>query len=39
MLWPVNIANDIAKLKEKKEVLLKELEEVIIKIAELEKNA
>jgi hypothetical protein len=39
MLYPVNIASDIAKLKEKKEVLLKELEEIIVKIAELEKNA
>lgn len=39
MNYPLNIASDIAKLKEKKELLLKELEEVIIKIAELEKNA
>ena len=39
MYWPQNIATDVAKLKEKKELLLKELEEVIIKIAELEKNA
>lgn len=39
MLYPVNIASDIAKLKEKKELILKELEEIIVKIAELEKNA
>ena len=38
MHWPINIANDLAKLKEKKELLLKELEEVIIEIAKLEKT-
>lgn len=35
---PVNIATDLAKLKEKKELLLKELEEVIVEIAKLEKE-
>ena len=35
---PQNIATDLAQLKEKKELLLKELEEVIIAIAKLENE-
>lgn len=38
MHWPVDIATDIAKLKEQKEVLLKELEKVIIAIAKYEEE-
>ena len=34
---PQNIATDIAKLKEQKELLLKELEKVIVEIAKLEE--
>lgn len=38
MNYPLDIANDIAKLKEQKELLLKELEKVIIEIAKLEEK-
>lgn len=38
MVYPVNVADDIAKLKEKKELLLKELEKVIVEIAKLEEK-
>jgi hypothetical protein len=35
---PLNIATDLSKLKEKKELLLKELEEVIVAIAKIENE-
>lgn len=38
MIKPINIASDIAKLKEQKEMLLKELEKVIVEIAKLEES-
>lgn len=38
MHYPLNIATDLAKLKEKKELLLKELEEVIVAIAKIENE-
>ena len=38
MYIPLNIATDLAKLKEKKELLLKELEEIIIAIAKIENE-
>lgn len=38
MVWPTNIADEIAKLKEKKELVLKELEKIIVEIAKLEEK-
>lgn len=38
MYWPLNIADEIAKLKEKKELILKELEKIIVEIAKLEEK-
>lgn len=35
---PQNIATDLAQLKEKKELLLKELEKIIIEIAKIEEK-
>lgn len=38
MFYPLNIATDLAKLKEQKEMLLKELEKVIVAIAKIENE-
>lgn len=37
MFWPCDIASDVAKLKERKEVLLKELAEIEEKLAKVEE--
>ena len=38
MNYPLNIATDLAKLKEQKKFLLKELEKVIVAIAKIENE-